>query len=347
MPLPFNPFETIGITLLNQGPGPMADLLGVLSFKALITAIRLNIFEIIGHDTTTLVALARSSGVDTVGLSYLVGVLKNLGYLKERRGTISNTPMVKKWLLRNSPFAMVDLFESINDASIRWDYLSNSITNGRPPCLGYQWLDGDDSRWMRYHKGLKSTASLLAPTLLRKVRIPNRRGTLLDLGGGHGHYCIQFCRRHPGLSGIVLDWEPAGPVALQNIRDAGMSDRITFRSGDFMSDDIGSGYDVILMFNVIRILDDEALFSLLVKVFNALSKKGLVVILDHMGYNPGSRFMSANTFLILLEIFNSTIGRIHPLSDVSRMLAEAGFSGVSKKNLSRSPGLSLLQATRS
>jgi hypothetical protein len=346
VPLQLNIMESIGMTVLNQGPGPMADLLGVLSFKAIITAIRLNIFEILGYDRISLDTLAQSAGADPVGLSYLIGVLKNLGYIKEKNGTVSNTPMVKKWIMRNSPYAMADLLESINDAAQRWDYLQDSIAEGRPPVLGYQWLDGDNSRWVRYHKGLKSTATLLGPALIKSVRIPDRYRTLLDLGGGHGHYCIQFCRSHPGLSGVILDWEPAGPVARQNISDAGLSDRVTFRSGDFLSESIGAGYDVILMFNVIRILDGAGLSALLVKVRDALSPGGTVVILDHMGYNPGSRFMSANAFLILLEIYNSTIGRIHKASDVSRMLGDAGFSHVSKKNLSRSPGLSLVQAKK-
>lgn len=344
MPLSFNLKETIGITVLNQGPGPMADLLGVLSFKAIIAAIRLNIFEILGHDRLSAKELASAAGADPAGLSMLTGALKKLGYLKERRGKISNTSMTEKWMLADSPCSMADLFASINDASMRWDYLSDSIRNGRPPLLGYQWLDEEISRWTRYHRGLKSTASLLAPYVIKNVRIPRHYRTLLDLGGGHGHYCIEFCKKHPGLSGTILDWEQAGPVALQNIRDAGLDGRITFKSGDFPSDSIGSVYDVILLFNFIRIMNGELLRSHLRKVRDALSPGGTIVIMDHMGYNPGSRFMGANAFLILLEIYNSTIGCFHKASDVSEMLHDTGFSHIRKKDLSRSPGLSIIQA---
>jgi SAM-dependent methyltransferase len=344
VPLPFNFLETIGISVLNQGPGPMADLLGILSFKALTTAIRLNIFEILGSGSASISELAAAAGADPVGLSHLVGIMKQLGYLKEKRGKIYNTAMTRKWILHDSPFTMVDLFASINDASIRWDYLPDSISKGRPPLLGYQWLDGESSRWTHYHKGLRSTANLLSPSVIKNVRIPSGARTLLDCGGSHGYYCIEFCRHHPGLSGVILDWEPAGSVALQNIRDAGLSERVTFKAGDFLKDSIGNDYDVILLFNVIRILDSEALLALLVKVREALSPGGIVVILDHMGYNPGSRFMGANAYLILLEIYNSTIGRIHKASDVCTMLSEAGFSHIRKKDLSRSPGLSIVQA---
>ncbi len=344
MPLPFNLTETLGITVLNQGPGPMADLLGVLSFKAIITAIRLDLFAILGRGPVSIGKLSAATGTDPAGLSYLVGVLKNLGYLKERRGKISNTAMTRKWMLRDSPCAIVDLFASINDASMRWDYLLDSIKSGRPPVLGYQWLDEESSRWPRYHRGLKNTATLISPYVLKFVRVPARYRTLLDIGGGHGHYCIEFCRRHPGLSGTILDWEPAGPVAHQNISEAGLEGRVTFKSGDFPSDAIGNGYDVILLFNFIRIMDRELLASHLVKVREALSPGGSVVILDHMGHTPGSRFMGANTFLILLEIYNSTVGRFHKASDVVMMLRNAGFSRIRKKDLHRSPGLSIIQA---
>lgn len=345
MPLPFNLTETIGLTLLNQGPAPMADILGALSFKALVAAIRLNLFEILGHDRLTLSELAASAGVDRTGLSYLTGVLRSLGYLSCRREKFSNSAMTRKWILKRSPFALTDLFASINDASSRWDYLSDSVSNGRPSRTANEWLDEDRSRWMNYHRGLTCTARLIAPAVLKYVRIPAHARTLLDLGGGHGHYCIELCRKHPGLSGAILDWEPAGPTARQNINNAGLGGRVAFTAGDFMSDPIGSGHDVILLFNIIRILDRESLVSLLGKVRGALSRGGTIVILDHMGHIPSSRFMRANALLILLEIYNSTIGRIHPASEVSSMLLETGFSHIRKKDLPRSPGLTIIQAT--
>ena len=344
MPLPFNLFETIGITALNQGPGPMADLLGILSFKAVLTALRLDIFEIIGHGTITHDALARAAGADPSGMSSLIGALAKLGYVRDKSGTISNTAMTRKWILADSPCSMADLFPSINDASMRWDYLAESVRSGRPPRLGYEWLNEDPARWTRYHRGLRSTAALLAPIVLKQVRIPRHYRTILDIGGGHGHYCIEFCRRHPGLTGTILDWEPAGPVARQNIRDAGLEGRVTFRSGDFPSDSVGTGYDVILLFNFIRIMESEFLRSMFVMVREALSPGGTVVILDHMGYRPRSRFMGANAFLVLLEIYTSTVGRIHQASDVSAMLREAGFTRIRIKNLTRSPGLSMVTA---
>jgi SAM-dependent methyltransferase len=344
LPLPFNLVETIGLSMTTRGPGPMADLLGVLSFKAIITAIRLDIFEILGQGNSSLQQLSRAAGADAAGLSYLIGLLENLGYLKRSRGKISNTAMTRKWMLKDSPCAMTDLFPSINDASTRWDYLVDSIRSGRPPLPANEWLDGDEARWATYHRGLKSTARLISPAIVKNVKIPGHYRTLLDLGGGHGHYCIEFCKKYPGLRGTIFDWEPAGPVASQNIREAGLDDRVTFQPGDFLSDHIGSGFDVILLFNIIRILDADALRALLQKVSGALARDGMIVILDHMGYSPSSRFMSANALLILLEIFNSTMGRIHNAADVSALLREIGSTRIRKKDLPRSPGLTLIKA---
>jgi len=346
MPLHVNIFENIGIFRLNQGPAPIIDMLSMMSFKALVSALRLGVFEIIGHGGKKAGEIAAAAHSDLRGISLLLELLENLGYVKCRRGTYRNSRTAKKWLLAGSAFNIADLFHHFNDMASRWEYLDASIKAGSPPLLGWEWLDRDSERWHVYHAGMKSSAILISRELMKKVKLPSSATRLIDLGGSHGQYCIEFCRRYPGLTGVIYDWPPAEKTAVETIDACDMRRRVTFRSGDFVRDQIGSDYDVVLMFNIIRIFRPDDLKELLLKIYESTAPGGIVVIMDHLGHRPRSRLMKANALLLLIELYNSTEGRTHDRGDVASWLGECGFTRVRDYNLPRSPGLGVITAIK-
>lgn len=68
---------------------------------------------------------------------------------------------------------------------------------------------------------------------------------MLDLGGGHGLFAIYIVNAHPTMQGAVFDRPAVIEVARSFIDQYGMTDRVTVAAGDYLSDDIGGGYDLI------------------------------------------------------------------------------------------------------
>ncbi|MBN1496995.1 MAG: hypothetical protein JXA07_09520 [Spirochaetes bacterium] len=346
MPVQLNLFERIALLRLGKGPGPMADLMGVLAFKAVMTALRLGLFDAIGRDAKTIDQITSATGTDRAGLGLLIGALESLGYVRIRRNKIRNTFMTQNWLLHDSPSNISAMFDQFNDISARWEYLDESMRHGRPPRLGYEWLDQDQKRWDAYHAGLKSAAMMLSPEILKRIRIPRTAEHLLDLGGSHGQYSIEFCKRYPRLTGVVYDWPSASRIAMENILSTGLSGRISFMAGDFLKDELPDGQDIILMFNTIRIFDPVILKTILVKICRSLNHGGLLVIMDHIGKASPSRFMKANAYFVLLELFNSTEGRIYTHAEIADFLDQSGFSRTRYHAINHSPGLGIITATK-
>lgn len=346
MPLTLNALEKIGIKRLNKGPAPMIDLLGVLSFKAVATALKLDIFDHIGTDAKKVGAMASDISADPRGLSLLLDVLVHLGYLKEHHGLYRNTASTRKWLLKGSSHSIAALFHQFNDMSLRWDYLDRSIQTGSPHISGWQWLDRHPECWDAYHAGLQCTAVLMARELMKKITLPPYAARVIDIGGSHGRYCIELCRRYPHISCVVYDRAPAEKTAIDTIKSFRLSDRITFASGDFTSDPIGAEYDVMLVFNVIRIFKPDELRSLLNKFHGALSPRGMIIIMDHLGHIPSSKLMKTNAALLKLELYNSTEGTFHAKKDVRAWLEESGFTAIHDFSIKRSPGLGVITAVK-
>ena len=59
-------------------------------------------------------------------------------------------------------------------------------------------------------------AQVAGPEIIRHVAVPSGPASLLDVGGGHGAFAIQFCQAHPGLQAQIMDTA----VALNTARAA-------------------------------------------------------------------------------------------------------------------------------
>lgn len=69
---------------------------------------------------------------------------------------------------------------------------------------------------------------------------------MLDLGGGHGLYAIAMASMNPDLNCVVFDLPEVIDTTCNYIISHNMDEQVKVLPGNFFSDDIGSGYDIIL-----------------------------------------------------------------------------------------------------
>jgi SAM-dependent methyltransferase len=102
---------------------------------------------------------------------------------------------------------------------------------------------------------------------------------MLDLGGSHGHYAAEICRRHPGLRAQVLDLPDAIEKAAPLLAAEGLGDRVVHVAGNVLTADLGTErYDLILMSNLAHHLDAAENQALASKAASALRPGGAFVI---------------------------------------------------------------------
>ena len=77
------------------------------------------------------------------------------------------------------------------------------LPNGEPiPLRFHERLT--DANWSVYERGQPAQARLIAPELVRRLALPAKARTLLDSGGGHGLYAMEFCARDLELRGSTI-----------------------------------------------------------------------------------------------------------------------------------------------
>jgi hypothetical protein len=228
----------------------------------------------------------------------------------------------------------------------RWAHLEESIRSGRPALPGADWVAQRPGGWRIYQEGMIATARMVADEIVSRVRLPRDTRRLLDVGGGHGLYSVRFCRRQPGLSATVFDVPPALDVARDVVTAEGMQGRVVLQAGDFWVDELGAGYDVALVFNVLHAFLPEKNIELLRKVCGAVSAGGRIVIMEQLVGGATTGLANAVARLQALNYFNDLGAQTYTFEDVAGWLATAGFAAARRLSLRKTPGFSLVLATK-
>ena len=103
---------------------------------------------------------------------------------------------------------------------------------------------------------------------------------LLDLGGGPATYAITFAQANPELKATVFDLPMPIEIARENIAKNGLTDRVDTLAGNFLKDDIGTGYDFIWISQILHSHDEEQCKLIIAKAVAALTPGGTLAIQD-------------------------------------------------------------------
>ncbi len=152
--------------------------------------------------------------------------------------------------------------------------------------------------------------------------------TLLDLGGGPGTFSIALAQRFPHLQAVLCDRDDqALQVARSDIRAAGLEDRVRIMAADFLIDEIGSDYDLVLLSNVLCTCSEEQNRLLLSKEKSALNPGGRVLIRDHMLDDTKTSPASAALFSVCMVVGTSA-GQVYSRAELKSWLEDSGFEAV-------------------
>lgn len=347
MPLVPNLIERM-LLRTNQVPGVFLDLLGAIAFRAVTSALHFGVFEALAAGPLTIDELARRIGCSDTGAKELVGVLVAGGYLVMDGDRVRNTPATERWLLRSSPQSMLDFVELWDGVIFDlWNHLDASLRKGGPDLHMHDWLAAQPQGWATFNAAMRNAAKTGADEVARRVKLPAGARRLLDVGGSHGLFSAAICRLHPALTATVFDGPEALVSARQTIEEQGLAERMTTMAGNMTKDDFGSGYDALMLFNVLHYFDAAQNAALLRKAAAALNPGGVVVILDQLADRAPLPMAKAFVRALSLQYLVTLGSRVFSSAEIGGWLAAAGFVPPRTVALRRTPGQYLLVATRS
>ena len=287
---------------MNQKP--VFEQLASLSFLPLYTkvvtaSLQLDIYSHLSEKTTAK-SLAGRLGWHETNSEYFLEGLTALGFVVKEGESFRNSEEAEKYLVKGKPEYLGGFIQYyiMNEGSMPFDVIK-LVTEGPQPMqqqANQQALDfAAMGEIMRKAQECYRQRELLK--IVRSLPENEQIKSILDLGCGTGLLGMSVVKDAPGRTGTFIDLMPQN-VILESARQMEISHKVHILNRDFLTDEIGGGYDLILAVSI-GLFARGHMDEFLKKCYEALNPGGVMLVIseaiaaDHtapwdmvMGYLP-------------------------------------------------------------
>lgn len=302
--------------------------------RILLSAFELDIFTCIGKNKQDAESVAKAIHTNKEATERLMNALVGLSLLEKNEDLYSNTEESFKFLSKDSPAYMAGFMHS-NHLWNTWSHLSEVVRTGKPAHIteinerGSQWLEAFIHAM--HDRGKKQAPGQVARIDLQEV------DSVLDVGGGSGCFSMAFLDRKPAMKAAVFDLPNVVPISKKIVEKEGYSGKIEHFEGDYTTDELPEGFDLVFLSAIIHSNSYETNRALVKKSYDSLNPGGKVVIQDWIMNDNKTEPMQGTIFSInmLVGVEN---GDCYSEKEVSDWMKDAGFSEIRKVELENGLG---------
>ena len=299
----------------------------------MFAAVSLGVFDKLATGKKSCPALAKAMKLNPDALERLLDACVGLKLLSYREGFYENTPVAAAYLCSKSPLRLTGYVNSSNSIFWKlWEHLEGAIKEGTNRWKQAFGLDGNywDHIFRTEHDktefliGMHGYGQITSPSLVKAFDL-SRYETLVDLGGGTGHFAIAACQHYPELRAKVFEVAEAIPLAVQTVNESPVRDRIEVVEGDFFRDDLPEA-DLYCLARILHDWPEEKILTLLRKIFDRLKPEGALLIAEKLLFDdktgPYWAQMQNLNMLVLAE------GKERTFDQYRVLLNQVGFVDV-------------------
>jgi demethylspheroidene O-methyltransferase len=304
---------------------------GFVYSQVLLACVELRLFDILAERPQTAADLSRRLSLDAKAAARLLSGAVALR-LVERRSRERFGLGVLGAALRGNPAiaAMVEhhalLYSDLRDpvALLRGPEQATALSKYWPYALANQPDALERSDVTDYSALMSASQALIAEDVLDAWPIARHR-CLLDVGGGEGNFLIAAATRAPNLQLMLYDLPAVADLACERLTAAGLAQRASVFGGDFLTQPLPRGADLVTLVRVLHDHDDAAVAALLRNIRSVLPDDGELLIAEPMCGAAGTDVIGDAYFGFYLLAMGS--GRARSADELGRLLREAGFDG--------------------
>jgi 2-polyprenyl-3-methyl-5-hydroxy-6-metoxy-1,4-benzoquinol methylase len=202
----------------------------------------------------------------------------------------------------------------------------------------------DPEAWRHYQKAMLEVARFDAPILARHVPIRKGATRLLDVAGSHGLMGATIARKHPPLRSTVVDLPAAIEHARRLAEQEGHGDLVSYRSGDLTKDDLGTGWDVVLLSNILHHFTPDDVRAIIGRAHDALSTDGTVAVWELERPSRAKRPSEGDGVALFFRLTSSAAA--YSGEEYAQWMTDAGFAQIKIVRPRLRPGTVLVHGRR-
>ena len=291
----------------------------------LLAAVDLNVFTILKTKPMSAEAVADKLGADIRAVTILLDALAAMAFLAKQNKEYSLSSDVARLLTEDGSRSILPALRHQATCLRRWVQLPRIVKNGQPA-----------EHILNIHSEAEDLAAFIgamdnfsAPVAAEVV---SKLGTLnfchlLDVGGACGTWTIEFLRAATGAKATLFDLPEVIPMAKERIAKAGLADRVEFVEGDFYTDDLPGGADLIWLGAIVHQNSRQQNQQLFSKLYTVLENGGKLVLRDVVMDESRTRPQAGALFAINMLVATQG-GGTYTFDEFHVDLSNAGFTNI-------------------
>lgn len=322
---------------------------GPVFFQTVRAACQLHLFDYLAQKPgQNLATIAQSLQIDEQAARTLLMGCTALKLLKKKGERYFNRAISNIFLRKDSLRSTVPIIEMVHHIiypSI-WHY-HEALLHNSP--IGLQVFEGEGSTLYArlahnrtledvFHKGMQAKSKMTNPQFVSALDFSKFK-KILDVGGGNGENMIQVAKKYKSVQASVLDYQTVAEKANEQIKKAGLSDRVNAIGCNILEDVFPLGYDCITFCHFTPIWSEVINKKLLQKAYKALEPGGCVCIYAPFMHDDETGPLGS---AILSPYFLCTVGghgRHYSKKETVDWLKSVGFNNISKRAFPRNEGV--------
>ncbi len=329
--------------LVGAVPLPLIDLsFGVLKARMIMAGVRLGVFQALARDPQTHEHLAATLKLDASCLDLLLRCLVHAGYLELRGEHYALSSLARNTMIAGAKRELTGFAE--------WHYthweivghLEELIRTGEG--VDFHATMTDPGAWGHYQKAMLEMARFDAPILARHVPVRKGATRLLDVAGAHGLMGATIARKHPPMRSTVIDLPAAIEHARRLASQEGHDDIVDHRSSDLLRDDLGTGWDIVLLSNILHHFTPDLVRTTFRRAHDALVADGTVAVWELERPSRSKRPSEGDGVALFFRLMSSAAA--YSGEEYAQWMQEAGFTHTKIVRPRLRPGTVLVHARR-
>lgn len=309
-----------------------ADLMeAIFAFRQariILTAFELDIFSMLGNNSKSSEEVSKLIRTDSKATDRLMNALVAIGLLKKENEKFHNTEISLKHLIKGKPGFMGGIAHSVN-LWTTWSTLTDAVKSGSS-VMSREPINERDGQWLdAFISAMHSRAKQSQAPGVAKLLDFKGVKKILDVGGGSGVFSFSMLSANPGIRATVFDLHNVIKLTKRYIEMEGFKEFVDTAEGDYLIDELGTGYDMVFLSAIIHSNSPDENKLLFKKCNKALNKNGQLVVVDYC-MDDDRTSPSSGALFALNMLVGTKSGDTYTEDEVVSWMKEAGFSNFSR-----------------
>lgn len=310
---------------LQNGEQLLALMRGFQVPCVLAAGADLDVFNLLAAAPLSAAEAAGRLGCDLRAMTVLLDALTGIGVLVKSDERYALAPAVGPCVIDGSPVSVAAMLRHQANCLRRWSRLPWVVQTGRPADGGSS-VRGPEADQASFIGAMHDISNSVAGPLIREIN-PGGFRCVLDVGGGSGTWTLAWLDAEPAARAILFDLPAVIPMARERFTAAGVAGRVELAAGDFYTDPLPRGADLVWLSAIIHQNSPDENRALYRRAAEALEPGGRVLIRDIVMDESRTTPLAGALFAVNMLVATPG-GGTYTLAEIRDGLQSAGFEDV-------------------